>query len=81
MKNYNCNVYWHVGNGGFTFSINNEHGPTFKISSSFFGHTVNEMKIFTDINSLIGLRDMIDNAIKNNEFDEGYCEKAHIRNE
>jgi hypothetical protein len=65
-------VYEHIGNGGVSFDITNENGPTIEIDAGHFGHTTNHMKLFVTKACLQNLATMFAEAAKL-EYDEPYC--------
>lgn len=72
-------VYLHIGNSGFTFRLNDEgFGPSIHINAGAFGHTMGDMKIHTNRESLEALRDLIEDALTQ-EFSPTYCEPARVR--
>lgn len=69
-------VYCHLFNGGMTFSIVDEdHGPTVKISSMVFGNLQQETKLMTDRPTLRMLGEMFLRAAER-PFSPEYVHKA-----
>lgn len=58
-RNLKEKVYCHIGNGGVTFSIeDNGHGPEVVISSSHFGNNTSSQSVAVDHDTLKQIRDM-----------------------
>jgi hypothetical protein len=55
-------IYQHIENGGVSFEVTNEHGPTISIQASHFGHITNQMKLSVTKESLHRFAQMFDAA-------------------
>jgi len=80
MKPVVNSVYEHINNGGVSFKITNEKGPTIEIEASHFGHTTNHIKLHVTKRSLLNLIDMLTQAVAL-EYTEDYCcaSETHVR--
>ncbi|MNC08167.1 hypothetical protein D3C81_610100 [compost metagenome] len=65
-------LYFHIGNGGVTFKVTNEVGPTIDVSASHFGNVTNSMKLHVNKEGLKALGEMFIKASEQ-EFNEPYC--------
>lgn len=65
-------VYEHIGNGGVSFDVTNENGPTIEIDVGHFGHTTNHIKLFVTKKTLLNLAAMFTLAATQ-EYGEDYC--------
>lgn len=66
-------VYEHINNGGVTFAVTNENGPTIEIQSSHFGNMTNGITLHVTISSLQNLAEMFAEAAKCNFGEEYVC--------
>lgn len=66
-------VYFHLHNGGVTFSVTDDFGPTLSIRTSHFGNLNHSFTVHTDHRGLLALRDMLDKAIEKTDYGEPYC--------
>jgi hypothetical protein len=71
-------VYLHLSNGGVTFSVTDEFGPTLVIKTASFGNLVHTFTAHTDHRSLIALRDMLNVAIEKTDYSEPYCHAVEL---
>lgn len=46
MSDKTFELYGHINNGGVSFSVTNEYGPTIVVSSSHFGNNEHTHKIY-----------------------------------
>lgn len=65
-------VYLHVGNSGLNVAVLNERGPTLLLETHSFGNLNSTLKVFTTVNGLRELRDLLDRALST-EFSKPYC--------
>ena len=65
-------VYLHVSNGGISFAITNEFGPTIDIDSAMFSNVLSRVKTHTDVAALKAIGHMFLDAAEH-KFDEPYC--------
>jgi hypothetical protein len=69
-------VYFHINNGGTTFSVQDEgFGPTIVVNQSHFGAADTTMKLHTTKESLKTLGEMFIKAAEK-EYSEQYCHAA-----
>lgn len=73
-------VYLHVGNSGLNVTVMNERGPTLLFETSSFGNLNHTLKVFTTVNGLRELRDLLDKAL-NTEFSDPYCCAAEAKSD
>lgn len=65
-------VYLHVSNSGLNVTVMNERGPTLLLESHSFGNLNHSLKVYTTINGLRELRDLLTKAL-DVEFTDPYC--------
>ena len=70
-------VYAHIYNGGVTFSIVDEHGPTLVINSSYFGNNEVTQKVMLTKQVFKELADLFA-EFKDYKFSEDYCHAAGV---
>lgn len=80
---YSEEIYLHVNNGGFTFSVyNNKHDdyrwPTIGVTQDHFGHST-KMEVMTTTESIRKIGEMFLRAAKEMEDNEPYCDPAGAR--
>lgn len=66
-------IYAHIGNGGVTFKVTNDNGPTIEVEASHYGHITNSMKLHVNKETLKALGEMFLKASELESFDETYC--------
>lgn len=70
-------VNLHIGNSGVCFEFKDcGHGPQIEVRSSAFGNIQNSVEILTTKQSLIKLREALDEAIAFDDYSEDYCHAA-----
>ena len=57
-------TYLSVGDGGLTVQVLDERGPTLEFSTNHFGNLPMSLKVFTTVNGLTALRDMLNKALE-----------------
>lgn len=65
-------VYLHIGNGGVTFKVTNEHGPTIEVSAGHFGHETNKIRLSVTRETLFKLAEMFHEAAEYEGYGEDY---------
>ena len=70
-------VYAHINNGGVSFNVTNENGPTIEIKATHFGNQTNHIKLYVDKEVLRQLADMLYKASAS-EYSEEYVCAAKI---
>jgi hypothetical protein len=73
----NLEVYAHIHNGGVSFEVTNERGPTIEIKASHFGNQTNHIKLHVDVDVLKNLADMFYKA-STAEYSEEYVCAAKV---
>jgi hypothetical protein len=70
-------VYAHINNGGVSFEVTNEQGPTIEVKASHFGNQTNHIKLHVDVEVLRRLADMFYKA-STAEYSEEYVCAAKV---
>jgi hypothetical protein len=65
-------VYLHIGNGGVSFRVSDDLGPTIHITATHFGNVTHEMKLHVERSGLRALGEMFLRAAEEGEFSEPY---------
>lgn len=74
----NNEVYAHIGNGGVSFSVTDEKGPTIEIKSTHFGNQTNHIKLHVSQEVLRQLADMFYKASTDSFSAEYVCAATPI---
>jgi hypothetical protein len=69
-------VYLHIGNGGVSFRVSDDCGPTVHVEAVHFGNTTNGIKLHVTRESLKQLGQMFLAAYVNGEFSDEYVYAA-----
>ena len=65
-------IYNHINNGGISFCVTNEQGPTINIQASHFGHLTNHLQIHVTADGLRKLGSMFLEAAEFDEYSQDY---------
>jgi len=80
MEHSENKAYLHIGNGGVSFEVNNDCGPTIVVKATHFGNTTQGMSVHTNVESLRTIGEMFLRA-SDQEFSKEYCYAATIEPE
>jgi hypothetical protein len=69
-------AYLHVSNGGISFRVTNQYGPTLEIETSSFGNLNQKLVVHTTIAGLQDVYDMLGKALEHLDYSEPYCHPA-----
>jgi ferredoxin len=72
-----ASVYFHIGNGGVSFSVLDKgHGPVVKIDSSHFGNNVTSQELYVRPEDLTVLARLFRTAADHEGYSKSYCMAA-----
>ncbi len=69
-----------MGDGGISFEIADEIGPTLTISHSFYGNIATKTKIFTNKASLLDISDFFKRMAEKDYLTDEYIHSAVVKN-